>query len=77
MKKFFALAVLALSLVACNESSDAAADAKDSLDSIANAQINNIDSAADARIDNIDSVNEAKKDLLDSTMNNTDTTNRQ
>jgi hypothetical protein len=66
MKKILAIAVLAVSLVACNESSDAAANTKDSLDSAANAKIDVIDSSADARIDAIDSTTEAKKDALDS-----------
>ncbi|MGV3658013.1 MAG: hypothetical protein ACO1NX_08660 [Chitinophagaceae bacterium] len=76
MKKFLAIAVLAVSLVACNESGDAAADAKDSLDSIANQKIEAIDSSADARIDAIDSTTEAKKDQLDSTLNKADSANR-
>lgn len=72
MKKILAIAVLAVSLVACNESADSAARAKDSLDSIANAKIEVIDSSADARIDAIDSTTEAKKDALDSTANRVD-----
>jgi hypothetical protein len=74
MKKFLAIAVLAVSLVACNESGDAAADAKDSLDSVANAKIDVIDSSADAKIDAIDSTTEVKKDLVDSTLGKVDTT---
>ena len=72
MKKILALAVLAVSLVACNESADSAARAKDSLDSIANAKIEVIDSSADAKIDAIDSTTEAKKEALDSTANRVD-----
>ena len=74
MKKFLAIAVLAVSLVACNEAADTSAErTKDSLDSIANAQINVIDSSADAKIDAIDSTTEVKKDLVDSL--NKDTVN--
>ena len=59
MKKLFLLAILGLSIVACDNSATSEADGKDSLDSVAN-----------ARKDMLDSTTEAKKDVIDSTTEN-------
>jgi len=66
MKQLFVLFAAAAFLASCNNASDTAADAKDSLDSIANEKIENIDSSAEARKDVIDSTTEQKKAELDS-----------
>jgi hypothetical protein len=66
MKKFLTVFVLAGALVACNNASDSAADAKDSLDSIASERKEVIDSSAEARKDVIDSTTEQKKEVIDS-----------
>lgn len=65
MKKFLAVFALAGTLVACNNASDSAADAKDSLDSIASERKEVIDSSAEARKDVIDSTTEQKKEAIE------------
>lgn len=65
MKKFLTVFVLAGALVACNNASESAADAKDSLDSVASERKEVIDSSAEARKDMIDSTTEQKKDAID------------
>ena len=67
MKKLFMVMAAAAFLTACNNSAENAADAKDSVDSAANAQIETIDSTADSKIEKIDSTADAKKDAMEST----------
>ena len=65
MKKFLAIAVIAGTLVACNNDAASTDNAKDSIDSAANETKDMIDSSADARKDVIDSTAEMKKDAMD------------
>jgi hypothetical protein len=65
MKKILLIAVIAGSLIACNDTSDSTEEAKDALDSAAEVKKDNIDSTAEQRIDRIDSTTERKKDSLD------------
>lgn len=65
MKRFLSIIALAGSLAACNNSADSTADAKDSLDSLANERKEMIDSSAEERKDKIDSTTELKKDAID------------
>ncbi|RYZ48452.1 MAG: hypothetical protein EOO14_22090 [Chitinophagaceae bacterium] len=79
MKKLLLVFVTAVTFVACDNAADGEARAKDSLDSIANAQKDVIDSSAEQRKDVIDSTTEQKKnvmDSLDSLNNKVDTTVR-
>lgn len=65
MKKFFLVFSLAGAMVACNNASESANDAQDSLDSIASERKEAIDSSAEARKDAIDSTTEEKKEVLE------------
>lgn len=65
MKKFLLVFTLAGTMVACNNASDSATDAQDSLDSIASERKEAIDSSAEARKDAIDSTTEEKKEVLE------------
>ncbi|RYF85805.1 MAG: hypothetical protein EON98_05525 [Chitinophagaceae bacterium] len=65
MKKLFFCFALAVAFVACDNSANTEARAKDSLDSIANAKKEMIDSSADQRKDVIDSTTENQKDAID------------
>lgn len=65
MKKFFLVFTLAGTMVACNNASDSASDAQDSLDSIAAERKEAIDSSAEARKDAIDSATQEKKEALE------------
>ena len=78
MKKFLGILAIAGTLVACNDSADSSANAKDSLDSIANEKKDNIDSAADQKKDAVDSVTDAKKDAVNKidSLNKKDTTRK-
>jgi len=76
MKKLFLVFLTAGSLVACNNTANTTTDAKDSLDSVANAKKAMIDSSADVKKDKIDSSTEKMKDAVntqDSAMKGTDT----
>jgi hypothetical protein len=78
MKKFFLVFAIAGTLAACNNASDSAADAQDSLDSIASERKEVIDSSAEARKDAIDSTTEEKKEAIESrdSANRADTTRK-
>jgi hypothetical protein len=78
MKKFLGVIAIAATMVACNNSADTTENAKDSLDSVANAKKDMVDSTADQRKDAVDSITEAKKDALDKmdTLNKKDTTHK-
>jgi len=65
MKKFLAVLAIAGSLVACNNDSASADNAKDSLDSVASETKDVIDSSADATKEKIDSTVEVKKDSVE------------
>lgn len=65
MKKFFAVFLLAASLVACDNAANTEAGAKDSLDSIANEKKDALDSTNEVRKDVIDSTTEMKKEAVD------------
>jgi len=77
MKKFIAILLIAGSLVACNDSSNASENATDSIDAAASDvkdrldETNASDKAIDSAKDKIDSSAEAKKD---SVTNRTDST---
>ncbi len=64
MKKLFIILAVAGTLVACNNNADGTANAKDSLDSVAQAKKEKIDSSAEVRKDVIDSTTEQKKEAL-------------
>lgn len=64
MKKFFLVAALAVTFVACDNSANSEQNSKDSLDSVANAQKEMIDSSAEQRKDVIDSTTENQKDAM-------------
>ncbi len=65
MKKLFIVFAVAFAFTACNNSAETAADAKDSLDSIANEKKEVIDSTADVKKDVIDSTTEQKKEAIE------------
>lgn len=65
MKKLLVVFAIAGSLIACNNSSDSTADAKDSVDSVASETKDMIDSTAEQKMDNVDSAAQQKKDSLD------------
>ena len=64
MKKLLVVFAVAVSLTACNNAADSTADAKDSIDSVANEKIDAVDSTAEQKIDKIDSTAEQAKDSL-------------
>ena len=65
MKNIALIALLAVSLAACNNGSSATDNKKDSLDSIAKEQKSMIDSSAAKKEDKIDSLTDKKKEALD------------
>ncbi len=65
MKKLFLIMALGLAVASCNNESDAADDAKDSVDSAASEQMDRVDSTADMKKDQIDSAAEMKKDQIE------------
>jgi hypothetical protein len=65
MKKLILSLALVTLFVACDNAANTETDAKDSLDSIANAKKEIIDSSADRRKDIIDSTTERQKDIID------------
>ena len=64
MKKLLVVFAVAVSLAACNNAADSTADAKDSIDSVANEKIEAVDSTAEQKMDQIDSTAEQAKDSL-------------
>lgn len=76
MKKAFLVFATAVSLAACSNSSNSAADTKDSIDSAASEKKEMIDSTADQKKDMIDSSADKMKegvDKIDSAKNAMDT----
>jgi len=65
MKKFILSAVVAFSLLACDNAANTEARTKDSLDSIANAKKEKIDSSAEERKDVIDSTTQLQKEAAE------------
>jgi hypothetical protein len=65
MKKLLVVFAIAGSLIACNNSSDTAESAKDSLDSVASEKKEMIDSSAEQKKDVVDSTTEQKKEAID------------
>ena len=65
MKKFLGILVIAGSLVACNDSSTAVDNTKDSLDSVEKAKKEMVEDKSDSTQKAIDSTYDAKKDSLD------------
>lgn len=65
MKKVFLVLAIALSVMACNNSSETTENKKDSLDSIANEKKDMVDPTAEQKKDVIDSTTAQKKDALD------------
>ena len=72
MKKAFLIFATAVSLAACSNSSDTAADTKDSIDSSANTMKENIDSTADQKKDAVDSTADKMKENVDSASKSAD-----
>jgi hypothetical protein len=64
MKKLIFSLALATLFIACDNAANTDSDAKDSLDSIANAKKEKIDSSAEVRKEVIDSTTERQKDIL-------------
>ena len=65
MKKIFLGLAISFAFIACNNSANTEARAKDSLDSVAKEKKDKIDSSADRRKDVVDSTTEHQKDALD------------
>lgn len=65
MKKVFLIFATAVSLAACSNSADTAADKKDSIDSAASEKKEMIDSTADQRKDAVDSAADKMKTGVD------------
>ncbi len=65
MKKVFLVIMAAAFFASCNNATDSAADAKDSLDSIANVKKDVIDSTTEQKKENIDSLAERRDSIQD------------